>query len=72
MCVHPKLYDYVLHGSYTIGKDYQGLSIILIPCASRITIFDGSVIGGDDSCAWDQQEVRDYLGDAFYIKVYHS
>ena len=42
--------DFDLYGSEESGVDFTALEVMLIPCASKLTIFDGSVIGGDDNC----------------------
>ena len=44
----------------------------LVPCASRIPLFDGSELGADQSCEWDQTKVKEYLGASFDLIVYHN
>ena len=38
------------------------MDVVLMPCATRITLFDGSMVGGEDSCIWDKDEFADYMG----------
>ena len=54
-----------VHGTEASGVDYAAIDPMIVPCASKITLHDGSVVGGDDSCVWDKQEVQNYMGDAF-------
>lgn len=49
------------------GLDYTALDTMIIPCASKITLHDGSVVGGDESCVWDKKDVEAYMGTAFNI-----
>ena len=44
----------------------------LVPCATQFEAHDGSLVGGDESCVWDEDEVKDYIGSAFSILVYHN
>ena len=34
---------------------------MLVPAASKITLFDGSELGGDAGAVWDKTEALDYL-----------
>ena len=45
---------------------------MLIPCASRITLYDGSEIGGDDDCVLDKGEIEKYMGTTFQFYVYYN
>ena len=62
--------DTDLYGTYNSGEAYSGIDVGLFPCASRITLFDGSELGADQSCEWNQTKVQEYLGRAFYMDVY--
>ena len=64
--------DIDLYGSYNTGKAYSAIDVKLVPCASRITLFDGSELGADQSCEWDQTKVQAYLGAYFDIIIYHN
>ena len=64
--------DITLFGSEESGVDYGALDPMLIPCASRVQLYDGSVIGGEDTCVWDKEEVRKYMGQTFYTMAYHN
>ena len=44
----------------------------IVSCASSITLFDGSELGAEQSCEWDQMKVQAYLGAYFDIIVYHN
>ena len=45
---------------------------MVIPCASRVTFFDGSVVGADDDCVWDKDAVMNYMGSAFNLLSYYN
>ena len=30
------------------------------------------MIGADNNCEWNKQEVENYLGNGFYLTVYHN
>ena len=64
--------DIDLYGSWKSGEAYSAVDVQLVPCASRITLFDGSELGADESCEWDQMKVQAYLGAYFDIIVYHN
>ena len=44
----------------------------LVPCASELKSYDGSVVGGDDDCVWDHDAVKSYIGSSYKILVYHN
>ena len=52
-CLDWKALGLELYGSETLGIDFNALDLMIIPCASRITLHDGREIGGDDDCIWD-------------------
>ena len=54
-CLHPELRNFEFQGSSWAGNEYKLVEILMIPCASKITIHDGSEVGGDESCEWDKQ-----------------
>ena len=35
-------------------------------------MFDGQVVGGDDTCEWDKEKVEQHIGNGIYLKVYHN
>ena len=43
-----------------------------MPCASKVTAFDGSVLGGGESCITDEKEVKEYLGEAIDLLVLYN
>ena len=49
-CLHPELRNFEFQGSSWAGNEYKLVEILMIPCASKITIHDGSEVGGDESC----------------------
>ena len=44
----------------------------MVAFASQYTLFDGSIIGGDDSCKWDKNQLLEYLDIAFYMTIFHN
>ena len=42
-----------LYGAEEVGVDFAAMDTLLVPCASRIKLFDGSEIGAEDNCVWD-------------------
>ena len=57
MCLHPELRKFDLFGAQLTGNDYTAIDFMLVPCASRFVMFDGSEIGGEDFCVWDKDIV---------------
>ena len=64
-CLHPKILDYYLHGSYVSGRDFTAIDVQLVSCASHYVLFDGTELAADDDCVWDKQEVQAHLGFSF-------
>ena len=52
--------------------DFEAIEPQLLPCASRVTLFDGSVVGGEEDCVWDQTKMTDLIGDSFNFLIYHN
>ena len=71
-CLHPEVLKFNLQGSSLRSADYNAYDVWLTSCTSYFELFDGSKQGADESCIWDQQEVQEYLGNGFYITVYHN
>ena len=71
-CIHHKALEFEIFGTETTAVDFSVLDVMLVPCASRITFFDGSVIGGDDSCVWEEYDIEEYMGNSFDMFTYHS
>ena len=69
-CLHPEIKDIDLYGTWASGEAYSAIDVQLVPCASRIPLFDGSELGADQSCEWNQTKVQEYIGRAFYMDVY--
>ena len=51
-----------INGSWKTDPNYQAIFPRLISCASEITAFDGSTLGGYDGCITDEKVVKDWLG----------
>ena len=45
-CLDEQLYDIDLYGNWISDTNYAALDIMLIPCATRYTAYDGTVHGG--------------------------
>ena len=52
--------------------DYAAFDVSLIPCASRIEVHDGGVVGGDDECIWDRAKVIELMDSAYYFLTYYN
>ena len=61
-----------LYGSEASAIDFSALDVLLVPCASRITLFDGSVVGGEEDCIWDRNKMEEVFDDAYNFMVYHN
>ena len=61
-----------LQGSLDLGNISNYLDVQMVACASEYTLFDGSVIGADEDCEWDKNEMLEYLGPSFYFTFYHN
>ena len=66
------MHNYKLYGTSYNSNDYNAIDVVLYPCASKIKLFDGREVGGDDSCIWDEALVNEYLGKAFWMKAYSN
>ena len=64
-CLNKQILEYNLKGSETFGTNYTALDPMMVPCASSITLFDGSILGGHDDCVWDKDEVEKYTSASF-------
>ena len=71
-CIDERALAFDLYGAEEKVGDFVALDTVLMPCASRVTLFDGSVVGGDDSCIWDQDEMTNYMGRNFYLMGFHN
>ena len=56
-CLDFKALGFELYGAEKDGVDFTALDPMLLPCASRITLFDGSEIGAEENCVWNQTEM---------------
>ena len=54
------------------GIDFASFDAMLVPCASRVELYDGSMVGGDDDCIWDKDAVLNYFGSAFNTLAYYN
>ena len=66
------MHDFKLFGDWQVPGDYNAANIRLIPCATQFESYDGSILGGEDDCVWDEEEVKSYIGPSFKILVYHN
>ena len=66
-CIEEQLYDIDLYGNWVSDSYYSALDIMLIPCATRYTAYDGTVHGGGDNCNWNKTEAMNYLGGAINL-----
>ena len=57
--------EFDLKGSERTGTNFTAIDPMLVPCASSITLYDGSVLGGHDDCVWDKDEVEKYMSASF-------
>ena len=71
-CIDERALGFDLHGTEDTGVDFTALEIVLMPCASRVTLFDGSIVGGDDNCIWDQDEMINYVGRTVNLLGFHN
>ena len=53
-CVDLKSISPDFYGSYIHDKNAAHLSVMLLPCASRVEIYDGSFRGAEEECIWDK------------------
>ena len=53
-CLDYSELNLAIQGSWKDGKAYQVLDVMLIPCATKIELHDGTIIGGEDDCVWDR------------------
>ena len=67
-----KATGFELHGTETSGMAFTALDPMIVPCASKITLYDGSVVGGEEDCEWDQQKVKNYMGSAFMMLSFYN
>ena len=59
-------------GAETGAVDFTAIEPQLIPCASRVTLYDGSVVGGEEDCVQSLKEMEDHMGNAFNFLAYHN
>ena len=71
-CLDWKALNFNLYGDWQEAGDYNAVNIRLIPCATQFESYDGTILGGNDECVWDEKEVKDYIGESFRILVYHN
>ena len=70
-CADFDAYDINLYGTWTLG-DYKALDVIIKPCTSEITLFDGSIQRGPENCNWDRQVALDYFGETFSFIAFYN
>ena len=57
-CIDMRAMGIEFFGSWQNDINLEGIAFFLAPCASRITLFDGSTSGAEETCIWDQQKVE--------------
>ena len=45
--------EFDIYGTWVVGK-YTAIDVMLVPCASNVTAYDGSMIGDAEDCVWDE------------------
>ena len=68
-CFDWKTTDFDIYGTWRTDEYFSALEIRMLPCATQVTAFDGSLLGGDQSCIYDKEEVLEYLGSAIDLLV---
>merc|ERR1711893_232773 len=53
MCFDWKEKDWALFGSWHTRDDFTSIEFAYFPCASLITLYDGSTQGGHEGCVWN-------------------
>ena len=64
--------NFDLFGSEASGLDFAAMDPTLTPCASEVTLHDGSIVGGGDECEWDKEEVMKKMGSAYNFMTYFN
>ena len=49
-CLDMRAMGFEFYGSWTDSVNLAAFSVFLVPCASRVSIFDGSISGGEETC----------------------
>ena len=71
-CIDFKALGFDIYGSEMSGVDFAALDVMLIPCASQVTLFDGSVIGGDENCIWDKRKMEIIMDMSYNLSIFHN
>ena len=71
-CLDWKQENFSIFGNYRSDDSSAAIEPSLFPCASKVELYDGSVQGGYIDCEWDELKVRDYLGSALSLLVWHN
>ena len=71
-CLDNSSNKFDLKGSWLTSDKYTTYDIWLTSCSSYYKLYDGSEQGGEDDCVWDLEEVRDYLGNGFFLSIFHN
>ena len=71
-CIDWTTMKFDLYGAEAQAVDFAVVDVSLIACASRITLFDGSVVGGDEDCIWDQPKMEEIMNMSYNFIVYHN
>ena len=71
-CLQPEVLETQLFSSWKLKQDYIALDIALVPCASKVELFDGSNQGAEDNCVWDEDQVKSYMTNSFDFMIFHN
>ena len=71
-CLDWAALDLDIKGSFLLDNTYSAIELLLVPCTTRVTTVDGITIGGDDTCEWDRNLARNYMGHAFSMAILHN
>ena len=48
------------------------VDFMLVPCGSKVTMYDGSVIGGGEECVYDHERMIEYMSPQYnMLKLYN-
>ena len=60
-----------LRGTWETSENYALIDYMVMPCASKVELFDGRVIGGGKECK-GKKETQEYLDTLFNIEVLYN
>ena len=60
-----------MSGTWIKDRNFKAIDVIMVPCGTKYTLADGSILNIRDDCVEDEQEVIDYLG-MLQVTAYHN